>query len=212
MTVDGNTRARAGRGRPAVTSRPARWPDQLGGRTPPTRHLDFGAFTPTGRGRHERHLRFRQVHPVRRRLRRDLDHPERLCHRAAVHGVDRPHGHRLGGVHQRPLDAARPARDGEFSESAGTDSARRHQLVADLRLRLGGAGHRRLRRLRQHPVRRPGELERRSDHGAREHDHCATRLRRQRAGRSPPPTRNPRPSSTSTIKRANNGQRIVRVR
>ena len=78
--------------------------------------------------------------------------------------------------------AARAVGHGELSQSAGLEAAGRHQLVGDLHLGQRGAGHGVLGGLRQHSVRRSGELERRLDHRARQHDHRAAFVRRQRAG------------------------------
>ncbi len=103
---------------------------------------------PTAHRRMNMTFNFGQSHAIRRRLRRHLDHPERLCHGPAQHGVHRPHRHRLGGVHQRPLHPARATGHGELPQSAGTEAVGRHQLGADLHLRHGGAGHGRLRRVR----------------------------------------------------------------
>ena len=97
---------------------------------------------PTARPPMNMSFNFGQSDAVRRRLRRHLDHPERLRHRPVQHGVHRCHRHRVGGVHQRPHDAAGATGDGEFSQPAGFEAARRHELGRRHSIRHRGAGHR----------------------------------------------------------------------
>ena len=153
----------------------------------------------TARRGSEYEFQFRPEHAIRRRFRRNLDRTERLRHRAAEHGLDRLHGHRLRGLHQRPHHPPRTAGDGELSRSGGPEAIGRHQLGPNLHVRRCHPGHGGLRGLRQRPVERVGKFERGFDHGAREHDHRAARLPGERAVHHHGKSATLKPSSTSRI-------------
>ena len=64
-------------------------------------------------------FQFRQFHAIRHAVRRELHHAERLHHGPAEHGLGGFHRHRVRGLHQRPLHAARQLAIANFPNPQG---------------------------------------------------------------------------------------------